>query len=77
MPCVLMGSIPNTCSGPDFVSVYLDDVTCIVFLEEQYRPLAQDHTEGSRGRTKAKPVRHHFVLHQVEYLGHRVMPEGL
>lgn len=76
MQRVIMGLNPE--EGPDFVAVYLDDV--LIFSET-----LEDHLQHVRmviervmaTGLKLKPVKCHFVRHEVEYLGHVVTPDGL
>ena len=63
--------------GPDFVSVYIDDV--LVFsrsLEEHMDHLAQviDRLQGAG--LKIKPSKCSFMCQEVEYLGHIITPSG-
>ena len=76
MQRVLRGLNPD--EGPDFVSVYIDDV--LVFsrtLTEhlQHLKLVIEHLQEAG--LKLKPAKCHFVRKEVEYLGHLITPEGL
>lgn len=73
---VLRDLNPN--DGPDFVSVYIDDV--LVFsrmLEDHLKhlKLVIDRLQGAR--LKLKPAKCHFLCTEVEYLGHVITPSGL
>ena len=76
MKRVLMGL--NPAEGPDFVSVYIDDV--LVFSRtlkehlEHLRLVIQRLTEAN---LKLKPVKCRFACKEVEYLGHLITPFGL
>ena len=71
-------SAVNPSSGPDFVSVYLDDI--LVFSRD-----LDDHLEHLRliierlveVGLKLKPSKCKFAQHNLEYLGHIVSTEGL
>ena len=71
-------SAVNPSSGPDFVSVYLDDI--LVFSRD-----LDDHLEHLRlvierlveVGLKLKPSKCKFAQHNLEYLGHIVSREGL
>ena len=76
MTRVLMGLNPD--DGPDFVSVYIDDV--LVFsltLEEHIKHLKEVITRLQEAGLKLKPTKCHFILEEVEYLGHVITPDGL
>ena len=68
----------NSGSGPDFVSVYLDDI--LVFSKnlnehlEHLRLVIQRLVEVG---LKLKPSKCKFAQHELEYLGHVVSREGL
>ena len=68
----------NPLDGPDFVSVYLDDI--LVFstsLEDHLNHLGQVLNRLSEVGLKLKPSKCHFVTQQVEYLGHLITPQGI
>ena len=68
----------NPAEGPDFVSVYLDDV--LVFsqtLEEHLEHLKRVIERIEEVGLKLKPTKCKFVRKEVEYLGHIITPEGL
>jgi len=68
----------NPAEGPDFVSVYIDDV--LVFF-----PTLEDHLQHLQlvierlyeVGLKLQPSKCHFIRKEVEYLGHLVTPTGL
>lgn len=71
-----MGLNPE--DGPDFVSVYIDDV--LVFsrmLEEHLQHLTLVIERLQKAGLKLQPAKCHFVRDEVEYLGHRITPQGL
>ena len=76
MQRVLQGLNPE--DGPDFVSVYIDEV--LVFA-----PSLEDHLEHLKLVTdrlqsaglKLKPSKCHLLRKGVEYLGHVITPQGL
>ena len=76
MQQVLMGLNPP--EGPDFVSVYIDDI--LIYLET-----LEDHLEHLKcvierlmtSGLKLNPTKCHFVRQEVEYLGHIITPTGL
>ena len=68
----------NPDDGPDFVSVYLDDI--LVFSETLSDHL--DHLRRVIQRTrevglKLKPTKCHFARAELEYLGHTITPGGV
>lgn len=76
MQCVLAGL--NPAEGPDFVSVYLDDV--IVFsrtLEDHLHHLSLVIDRLAKAGLKLKPSKCHFISQRVQYLGHLLTPEGI
>ena len=76
MQRVLHGLNPE--EGPDFVSVYLDDV--LVFsetLEEHLRHLHSVMDRLAAAGLKLKPSKCRFIRQEVEYLGHVLTPNGL
>ena len=76
MQQVLMGLNPE--SGPDFVSVYIDDI--LVFsrtFEEHLQHLQQVIRRLMQVGLKLKPSKCKFARREVEYLGHVITPEGL
>jgi len=71
-----MGLNPE--GGPDFVSVYLDDV--LVFsktLEGHLEHLRTVIERLAAAGLKLKPSKCHFIRQEVEYLGHIITPNGL
>ena len=76
MQRVLQGLNPE--KGPDFVSVYIDDVLA-------FSPSLEDHLEHLKliidrlqsAGLKPKPLKCHLLRMEVEYLGHVVTPQGL
>ena len=76
MQQVLQGLNPE--EGPDFVSVYIDDV--LVFshtLTEHLQHLRLVIQRLQKVGLKLKPAKCHFVRQEVEYLGHLITPQGL
>ena len=76
MQRVLMGVNPP--QGPDFVSVYIDDI--LIFSESiedhlQHLQLVLERLVGAK--LKLKPSKCRFIRNQVEYLGHVITPDGL
>ena len=68
----------NPESGPDFVTVYIDDV--LIFsrtLEEHLTHLQTVIGRIEEAGLKLKPSKCQFVRQEVEYLGHLVTPQGL
>ena len=68
----------NTASGPNFVSVYLDDI--LVFsrtLEEHLRHLQVVFGRLVEVGLKLKPAKCKFAHKELEYLGHIVSRDGL
>ncbi len=70
MQQVLAGLNPE--QGPDFVKVYIDDI--LPSLADHL-----DHLQQVLGHAglKLKPSKCHFIAKEVQYLGHRLTPEGL
>ena len=65
----------NPVSGPDFVSVYLDDI--LVFscsLEDHLQIVIKRLVKVG---LKLKPAKCHFARTELEYLGHVITREGL
>jgi len=68
----------NPEEGPNFVSVYIDDI--LIFSET-----LEDHLQHLEGviewlevaRLKLKPCKWYFMKQEVEYLGHLITPTGL
>ena len=76
MQQVLQGLNPQ--EGPDFVSVYLDDVlTFSETLDEHLEHLQLVISRVERAGMKLKPSKCQFVRQEVEYLGHIITPQGL
>ena len=76
MQRVLAGLNPP--DGPDFVSVYLDDV--LVFsrsLQEHLEHLQAVIERLVKAGLKLKPAKCHFVRKELEYLGHVITRDGL
>jgi hypothetical protein len=73
MQSVLRGLNPE--GGPDFNSVYIDDI--IVFSKTLEEHLVHLKMVMERASLKLKPGKCHFVCQRVEYLGYIVTPEGL
>ena len=76
MQRILTGLNPS--DGPDFVSVYLDDI--LVFspsLDDHLKHLGQVLERLSQAGLKLKPSKCHFLTQQVEYLGHIITPQGI
>ena len=76
MQQVLMGLNPE--DGPDFVSVYIDDI--LVFsktLEEHLHHLEVVLKRIVEIGLKLKPAKCQFFRQEVEYLGHTITPSGL
>ena len=76
MQGILTGMNPS--DGPDFVSLYLDDI--LVFspsLEDHLNHLGQVLNRLSEVGLKLKPSKCHFVTLRVEYLGHLITPQGI
>ena len=68
----------NPAEGPDFVSVYIDDV--LVFsstLEEHLQHLQLVIERLHEVGLKLQPAKCQFIRKEVEYLGHLVTPTGL
>ena len=76
MQCVLAGLKPP--EGPDFVSVYLDDV--IVFsrtLDDHMHHLSLVLHRLAKAGLKLNPSKCHFISQKVQYLGHLLTPDGI
>jgi len=76
MQRVLQGLNPE--DGPDFVSVYIDDV--LVFshtLEEHLEHLRHVSERIESAGLKLKPSKCCFIQKEVEYLGHVLTPDGV
>ena len=76
MQRVLMGLNPG--DGPDFVSAYIDDV--LIFsrtLEDHMRHLKMVMMRVIETGLKLKPVKCQFFRQEVDYLGHKITPQGL
>ena len=76
MQQVLQGLNPE--GGPDFVSVYIDDVLVLSrTLKEHWRHLDLVMKRLRKAGLKLQPAKCHFIQTEVEYLGHFISPEGL
>ena len=76
MQRVLMGFNPD--QGPDFVSVYLDDILVLSeTFEEHLEHLQQVIERLTVAGLKLKPSKCHFICQEVEYLGHLITPSGI
>ena len=68
----------NPMEGPDFVSVYIDDV--LVFsrtVDEHLDHLVRVIERRQVAGLKLKPSKCFFLCQEFEYLGHRIMPRAL
>ena len=68
----------NPASGPDFISVYIDDV--LVFsrtLEDHLKHVETVLTRLAEVGLKLKPAKCHFICQQVAFLRHVISPQGL
>ena len=68
----------NPVEGPNFVSVYIDNL--LVYsrtLEEHLDHLSKVMERLREMNLKLKPSKFHFVRQSVEFLGHILMPKGL
>ena len=76
MQRVLMGLNPD--DGPDFVSVYLDDVLIFstTFTDHIQHISSVIHTLTEAG-LRLKPSKCHFICQEVQYLGHLLSPDGI
>ena len=71
-----MGMNPE--DGPDYVTVYIDDV--LVFsrtLGEHLEHLRRVIMRLQEVDLKLKPAKCQFIREEVEYLGHLITPQGL
>ena len=76
MARVLSGLNPE--DGPDFVSVYIDDILIFSWtLEEHLEHLRLVLQRILSAGLKLKPTKCHFLQQEVEYLGHILTPAGL
>ena len=76
MQRVLMGLNPD--QGPDFVSIYLDDILVFsVTFEEHLEHIQQVIERLTVAGLKLKPSKCHFICQEVEYLGHLITPSGI
>ena len=76
MQRVLIGLNPD--QGPDFVSVYLDDI--LVFsetFEKHLEHLQQVIERLTAAGLELKPSKCPFICQEVEYLGHLITPSGI
>lgn len=76
MSRVLMGLNPT--DGPDFVTVYIDDI--LIFsksLEDHLQHLECVVKRIQKVGLKLKPSKCRFICQEVEYLGHVITPCGL
>jgi len=68
----------NPKNGPDFVSVYIDDVLSFSWnLEDHIKHIQQVVQRIADCGLKLKPDKCHLARHEVEFLGHVVTAEGL
>ena len=68
----------NPVSGPDFVSVYIDDMLVfLTTLEEHLQHLEKVISCLSDAGLKLQPAKCHFVCEEANYLGHVITPFGL
>ena len=68
----------NPAEGPEFVSVYIDNI--LIFsanLEDHIGYLKLVLERITQVNLKLKPSKCHFIRKEVEYLGHVITPEGL
>ena len=68
----------NPEDGPDFVSVYIDDI--LIFsetLEEHLEHLHRVIERLAAAGLKLNPAKCHFIRKRVEYLGYLITPNGL
>ena len=68
----------NPMEGPNFVSVYIDDL--LVYsqtLEEHLVHLGKVMDKLREVNLKLKPSKCHFIRQSVEFLGHLLTPNGL
>ncbi|KAL5475685.1 hypothetical protein EMCRGX_G025531 [Ephydatia muelleri] len=68
----------NPAEGPEFVSVYIDDI--LIFsanLEDHIGHLKLVLERITQANLKLKPSKCHFIRKEVEYLGHVITSEGL
>ena len=71
-----MGLNPD--QGPDFVSVYLDDISVFSETFEKHLEHLQQVIERlTVAGFKLKPSKCHFICQEVEYLGHLITPSGI
>ena len=76
MQRVLSGLNPP--EGPEFVSVYLDDVLLFSScLKDHLKHLRQVIKKLEGAGLKLKPSKCHFTKTELEYLGHGITREGL
>ena len=71
-----MGLNPE--DGPDYVTVYIDDV--LIFsrtLEDHLEHLRKVIERLQQVGLKLKPAKCQFILEEVEYLSHLIIPQGL
>ena len=61
----------NPDDGPDFVSVYIDDLLVFsAMLEEHIEHLKKVLMRLQEAGLKLKPTKCHFICEEVEHLGH-------
>ena len=68
----------NPGDGPDFVSVYLDDI--LIFsqtLEDHFNHLQKVVQRIKEANLKLKPSKCHFLHQEIDYLGHVISAKGL
>ena len=68
----------NPLDGPEFVSVYLDDILVYSrFLEDHLQHLQVVLEKLTEAGLKLKPAKCHFARSELEYLGHVITCHGL
>ena len=68
----------NPGDGPDFVSVYLDDI--LIFsqtFEDHFNHLQKVVQWIKEANLKLKPSKCHFLHQEIDYLGHVISAKGL
>ena len=76
MQSVLAGLNPK--NGPDFVSVYIDDILVFSeYLEEHLKHLQVVISKVNKAGLKFKPSKCHFIKKDIDFLGHVITANGL